>query len=101
MCHIFSLLFLCAYPLIFVCHILCSESFSTTHEVVKFQDFYEAIDKTYLLEFLREFLTHEEADVRSKTCSAIGNMCRYSSYFYNSLVLAPSCVIDLSGYHLS
>ncbi|CAA6654889.1 unnamed protein product [Spirodela intermedia] len=49
------------------------------------KDFYEAIDKSYLLEFLRDFLSHEEADVRAKACSAIGNMCRYSSYFYNSL----------------
>uniref|UniRef100_A0A1D1XU07 non-specific serine/threonine protein kinase n=1 Tax=Anthurium amnicola TaxID=1678845 RepID=A0A1D1XU07_9ARAE len=49
------------------------------------KDFYEAIDKACLLEFLRDFLTHEEADMRAKACSAIGNMCRYSSYFYSSL----------------
>lgn len=59
--------------------------------MITLQDFYEAIDKPYLLEFLRDFLSHEEADVRAKACSAIGNMCRYSSYFYNSLVF--SCVI--------
>ncbi|MQM13691.1 hypothetical protein Taro_046612, partial [Colocasia esculenta] len=49
------------------------------------KDFYEAIDKACLLEFLRDFLSHEEADMRAKACSAIGNMCRYSSYFYTSL----------------
>jgi hypothetical protein len=24
--------------------------------------------------------------MRAKTCSAVGNMCRHSSYFYGSLV---------------
>ncbi|KAL0340841.1 UNVERIFIED_CONTAM: Serine/threonine-protein kinase TIO [Sesamum radiatum] len=31
------------------------------------------------------FLTHEDPNLRAKTCSAIGNMCRHSSYFYNLL----------------
>lgn len=55
------------------------------------QDFYEAIDRADLLEFLKNFLIHEDADVRAKVCSAIGNMCRHSSYFYNLLVSGFSC----------
>ncbi|KAL8517821.1 hypothetical protein ACS0TY_009219 [Phlomoides rotata] len=47
--------------------------------------FYKYIDAANILEDLRHFLTHEDPNVRSKTCSAIGNMCRHSSYFYNSL----------------
>lgn len=47
--------------------------------------FYEYINGACILEFLREFLTHEDPNVRAKACSAIGNMCRHSSYFYGSL----------------
>ncbi|KAL8460630.1 hypothetical protein ACS0TY_032223 [Phlomoides rotata] len=47
--------------------------------------FYKYIDAANILEDLRHFLSHEDPNVRSKTCSAIGNMCRHSSYFYNSL----------------
>lgn len=50
------------------------------------QAFYEYINGACILEFLREFLTHEDPNVRAKACSAIGNMCRHSSYFYGSLV---------------
>lgn len=39
-----------------------------------------------MLEFLKDFLTHEDPNVRAKACSALGNMCRHSSYFYSSLV---------------
>ncbi|KAJ0079934.1 hypothetical protein Patl1_24530 [Pistacia atlantica] len=38
-----------------------------------------------MLEFLKEYLTHEDHNVRAKTCSVLGNMCRHSSYFYTSL----------------
>ncbi|KAJ4720994.1 Protein kinase family protein [Melia azedarach] len=47
--------------------------------------FYEFINGASMLEFLKEFLTHEDPNVRAKTCSALGNMCRHSSYFYNAL----------------
>lgn len=50
------------------------------------QDFYEAIDQAGMLQFLKDFLNSDSADVRAKACSAIGNMCRHSSYFYKSLV---------------
>lgn len=50
------------------------------------QGFYEYINEASVLEYLRGFLTHEDPNVRSKTCSAVGNMCRHSSYFYASLV---------------
>ncbi|XP_052178998.1 serine/threonine-protein kinase TIO isoform X2 [Diospyros lotus] len=47
--------------------------------------FYEYINGADMLEFLKAFLTHEDPNVRAKACSAIGNMCRHSSYFYSSL----------------
>ncbi|WOL04028.1 serine/threonine-protein kinase TIO isoform X1 [Canna indica] len=57
------------------------------------KDFYEPIGKAGLLEFLKELLSSDCADLRAKACSAIGNMCRHSPYFYNSL--ATNKVIDL------
>lgn len=57
------------------------------------KEFYEAIDKADLLELLKDFLRHEDANIRAKTCSAIGNMCRHSSYFYN--LLAKHHIISL------
>lgn len=47
---------------------------------------YENIKEADILEALKHFLTHEEPNIRSKACSAIGNMCRHSSYFYGLLV---------------
>lgn len=55
--------------------------------------FYQHIDGADILEFLKDFLTHEDPNVRSKTCSAIGNMCRHSSYFYS--LLAKYHIINL------
>lgn len=52
----------------------------------RLQGFYEYINRAAILEKLKEFLTHEDSDIRSKACSALGNMCRHSSYFYDSLV---------------
>ncbi|KAF3432681.1 hypothetical protein FNV43_RR23783 [Rhamnella rubrinervis] len=46
--------------------------------------FYEYINGASLLEYLKGFLTHEDPNVRAKACSALGNMCRHSSYFYAS-----------------
>lgn len=50
------------------------------------QDFYEPIYKAGLVGLLKNFLSNEDPDIRAKACSAIGNMCRHSSYFYSSLV---------------
>ncbi|XP_073301386.1 serine/threonine-protein kinase TIO-like isoform X3 [Primulina huaijiensis] len=47
--------------------------------------FYENIKAADILEALKHFLTHEDPNIRSKACSAIGNMCRHSSYFYGLL----------------
>lgn len=47
--------------------------------------FYGHLNKANLFEYLKGFLCHEDPNVRSKACSAIGNMCRHSSYFYSSL----------------
>ncbi|KAG8390730.1 hypothetical protein BUALT_Bualt01G0113800 [Buddleja alternifolia] len=47
--------------------------------------FYEYIHAADILEDLKRFLTHDDPNVRYKTCSAIGNMCRHSSYFYSLL----------------
>ncbi|XP_068652801.1 serine/threonine-protein kinase TIO-like [Aristolochia californica] len=56
-------------------------------------EFYEAIDKANLLEFFKEFLSHEDGNIRAKTCSVIGNMCRHSDYFYS--LLAKHQIIGL------
>ncbi|KAK9990363.1 hypothetical protein SO802_025348 [Lithocarpus litseifolius] len=48
--------------------------------------FYEYINRASVLDFLKDFLTHEDPNVRAKACSALGNMCRHNSYFYSSLV---------------
>ena len=59
------------------------------------QAFYQHIDGADILEFLKDCLTHEDPNVRSKTCSAIGNMCRHSSYFYSLLVIARVTFISI------
>ncbi|KAI0488812.1 hypothetical protein KFK09_028651 [Dendrobium nobile] len=57
------------------------------------KDFYEPIDKACLLGHLKDYLCSEDADLRSKACSAIGNMCRHSDYFYKSLAMHE--IVDL------
>ncbi|XVE99200.1 hypothetical protein REPUB_Repub03eG0176600 [Reevesia pubescens] len=47
--------------------------------------FYEFINGASILDTLRGFLTHEDPNVRAKACNALGNMCRHSAYFYDSL----------------
>ncbi|KAK8498148.1 hypothetical protein V6N12_066978 [Hibiscus sabdariffa] len=47
--------------------------------------FYEFINGALILDTLRDFLTHEDPNVRAKACNALGNMCRHSAYFYDSL----------------
>ncbi|KMT06569.1 hypothetical protein BVRB_7g157410 [Beta vulgaris subsp. vulgaris] len=34
---------------------------------------------------LKEFLTSYDRSLRANACSAVDNMCRHSSYFYDSL----------------
>ncbi|XWS08043.1 hypothetical protein CRYUN_Cryun41cG0043600 [Craigia yunnanensis] len=48
--------------------------------------FYEFIKGASILDTLRGFLTHEDPNIRAKACNALGNMCRHSTYFYDSLV---------------
>jgi len=49
--------------------------------------------KAGLVGFLKNYLSNEDPDIRAKACSAIGNMCRHSSYFYSPL--AANKVIQL------
>ena len=61
----------------------------TFHNKVGFlgvQGFYEYINRAAVLEYLKKLLVHEDPNIRAKTCSALGNMCRHSSYFYSLLV---------------
>ncbi|OWM79409.1 hypothetical protein CDL15_Pgr022821 [Punica granatum] len=48
--------------------------------------FYEYINGARILDTLKDFLTNEDSNIRAKACSALGNMCRHSPYFYNSLI---------------
>ncbi|XP_062091497.1 serine/threonine-protein kinase TIO isoform X1 [Humulus lupulus] len=51
------------------------------------KELYEYINRASILEHLKGFLIHEDPNIRAKTCSALGNMCRHSSYFYSSLAM--------------
>ncbi|CAJ1967824.1 unnamed protein product [Sphenostylis stenocarpa] len=55
--------------------------------------FYEYIKGASVLEFLKDFLSHEDPNMRAKACSALGNMCRHSAYFYSSL--ARHQIVDI------
>lgn len=57
------------------------------------KDFYEPIYRAGLLDYLKDFLSSDGADLRSKACTAIGNMCRHSPYFYRPLGMHK--IIDL------
>lgn len=50
------------------------------------QAFYKYIGEASVLQPLKEFLTHSDPNIRAKSCSALGNMCRHNGYFYSSLV---------------
>ncbi|CAN8289543.1 unnamed protein product [Cochlearia groenlandica] len=47
--------------------------------------FYKYIGEAAVLQPLKELLTHSDPNIRSKACSALGNMCRHNGYFYSSL----------------
>lgn len=48
------------------------------------------------MEFLKEFLSHEDPNIRAKACSALGNMCRHSPYFYGALVSSCEKQINIT-----
>ncbi|KAJ0919323.1 putative protein kinase ULK-Fused family [Helianthus annuus] len=47
------------------------------------KDFYKYIHGSNILELLKGFLTHEDPDIRTNACRALGSMCRHNSYFYD------------------
>ncbi|KAJ0923101.1 putative protein kinase ULK-Fused family [Helianthus annuus] len=47
------------------------------------KDFYKYIDGSNILELLKGFLIHEDPDIRTNACRALGSMCRHNSYFYD------------------
>ncbi|XP_057445948.1 serine/threonine-protein kinase TIO-like isoform X2 [Lotus japonicus] len=49
------------------------------------QIFYEYIEGASILESFKVLLSHEDPNIRAKSCSALGNMCRHNDYFYSSL----------------
>uniref|UniRef100_A0A251UQD2 non-specific serine/threonine protein kinase n=1 Tax=Helianthus annuus TaxID=4232 RepID=A0A251UQD2_HELAN len=50
------------------------------------KDFYKYIHGSNILELLKGFLTHEDPDIRTNACRALGSMCRHNSYFYDLYV---------------
>ena len=46
---------------------------------------YEPIARASMLPAIRRLLTHSDAGVRARVCNLLGNLCRHSGYFYNSL----------------
>ncbi|KAJ0789510.1 putative protein kinase ULK-Fused family [Helianthus annuus] len=64
------------------------------------KDFYKYIDGSNILELLKGFLTHEDPDIRTNACRALGSMCRHNSYFYdlyakyNIVSLLVDCCYD-------
>ncbi|XP_071704139.1 serine/threonine-protein kinase TIO-like [Rutidosis leptorrhynchoides] len=61
------------------------------------QEFYKPIEGADILQQLKAFLTHEDPNVRAWTLSAIGEMCKHSSYFYSLLAKhnISSLLVDL------
>lgn len=49
------------------------------------EESYAAIDHANLYGIFKELLKHKNANIRSKTCNLIGNLCRHSGYFYEAL----------------
>ncbi|MCO5586125.1 hypothetical protein L7F22_040065 [Adiantum nelumboides] len=50
------------------------------------QDFYAPIAEANILGFMKLLLNHPDANVRSKACNALGNMCRHTPFFYKEMV---------------
>ena len=49
------------------------------------RDYYEGIAKADVYSNIRKLLYHKNKSIRARSCNLVGNMCRHSSYFYNSL----------------
>eukprot|EP00164_Ancoracysta_twista_P002748 GFYU01003655.1.p1 GENE.GFYU01003655.1~~GFYU01003655.1.p1 ORF type:complete len:1190 (-),score=281.96 GFYU01003655.1:151-3621(-) len=47
---------------------------------------YEAIHKADLYISICQLLQHQDASVRAKTCNLVGNLCRHSGVFYDTLL---------------
>lgn len=50
------------------------------------QEFYEPIAAADIWNSMKVFMNHADANLRSKTCSVIGNLCRHTPFFYTALV---------------
>lgn len=48
-------------------------------------EFYESIHKANLYDCIAALLQHSEKDLRGKTCTLIGNLCKHSDYFFQPL----------------
>ncbi|KAK7199038.1 mitogen-activated protein kinase kinase 2 [Novymonas esmeraldas] len=48
-------------------------------------EFYEPIHKAGLYDCMAALLQHSEKDLRGKTCTLIGNLCKHSDFFFESL----------------
>lgn len=59
------------------------------------QAFYEYINGARILDILKDLLTNEDSNIRAKACSALGNMCRHSPYFYSSLVSTEMWILEI------
>ncbi|KAI5058935.1 hypothetical protein GOP47_0025254 [Adiantum capillus-veneris] len=50
------------------------------------KEFYGPIAEANILDFMKFLLNHPDANVRSKSCNALGNMCRHTPFFYKEMV---------------
>jgi fused len=48
-------------------------------------EFYEAIHKANIYDCIVALLQHPEKDLRGKTCTLIGNLCKHSDFFFQPL----------------
>ncbi|KAG5483430.1 hypothetical protein CUR178_07751 [Leishmania enriettii] len=48
-------------------------------------EFYESIHRANLYDYVAALLQHSEKDLRGKTCTLIGNLCKHSDFFFESL----------------
>lgn len=57
------------------------------------QDFYESIGEANIWDALKACPHHTDPGIRSKACSALGNMCRHTPYFYDALVCLSGLIM--------
>lgn len=60
------------------------------------RDHYAPLESSQTLRFLSPLIRHKDAAVRARVCNLVGNMCRHSDFFYQSLV---ECVFDIFRVH--